>query len=97
MTPSSISWWNPTALYTCSPDLLKASKTLADRYQVPLATHFLENKSEAKQLEEKFGKRATQFLRESGFSMNDSSPFTALMMDEEDMRHFCRSRLQGRP
>ncbi|MEW6335498.1 MAG: amidohydrolase family protein, partial [Thermodesulfobacteriota bacterium] len=29
----------PHSLYTCSPDLLKASKALADRYGVPLATH----------------------------------------------------------
>ncbi len=78
----------PHALYTCSPDLLKASKILADRYRVPLATHFLENKSEAKQLEEKFGKRATQFLMESGFLDERFIAFHGVEMDEEDMRIF---------
>ena len=56
----------PHSLYTCSLDLLKASKALADRYHVPLATHFLENKAEAKRLKEKFGQRATTFLRDIG-------------------------------
>ena len=78
----------PHALYTCSPDLLKASKILADRYRVPLATHFLENKSEAKQLEEKFGRRATQFLMESGFLDERFIAFHGVVMDEEDMRIF---------
>ncbi|MDP1992565.1 MAG: amidohydrolase [Syntrophales bacterium] len=78
----------PHALYTCSPDLLKASKILADRYRVPLATHFLENKSEAKQLEEKFGKRATQFLMERGFLDERFIAFHGVEMDEEDMRIF---------
>ncbi|MBA4423121.1 MAG: S-adenosylhomocysteine deaminase [Syntrophus sp. (in: bacteria)] len=78
----------PHALYTCSPDLLKASKALADRYQVPLATHLLENKAEAKQLEGKFGKRATQFLMEGGFLDERFIAFHGVLMDEEDIRIF---------
>jgi 5-methylthioadenosine/S-adenosylhomocysteine deaminase len=78
----------PHALYTCSADLLKASKILADRYRVPLATHFLENKSEAKQLEAIFGMRATAFLRERGFLDERFIAFHGVMMDEEDMRIF---------
>ncbi len=78
----------PHALYTCSPDLLRASKILADRYRVPLATHFLENKSEAKQLEEKFGMRATAFLMERGILDERFIAFHGVMMEEEDMRIF---------
>lgn len=78
----------PHALYTCSPDLLKASKILADRYQVPLATHLLENKAEAKQLEEKFGRRATTFLMENGFLDERFIAFHGVLMDEEDIRIF---------
>jgi 5-methylthioadenosine/S-adenosylhomocysteine deaminase len=78
----------PHALYTCSPDLLKASKILADRYQVPLATHLLENKAEAEQLMKKFGTRATQFLRESGLLDERFITFHGVEMDEEDMRIF---------
>jgi 5-methylthioadenosine/S-adenosylhomocysteine deaminase len=78
----------PHSLYTCSPDLLKASKTLADRYHVPLATHLLENKAEAKQLMEKFGKRATQFLRESGLLDERFIAFHCVAMDDDDIRIF---------
>lgn len=78
----------PHALYTCSLDLLKASKILADRYQIPLATHFLENKSEAKQLEDKYGRRPTTFLMENGFLDKRFIAFHGVLMDEEDMRIF---------
>jgi 5-methylthioadenosine/S-adenosylhomocysteine deaminase len=78
----------PHALYTCSPDLLRASKILADRYQVPLATHFLENKTEAIQLEEKFGRSATTFLMENGFLDERFIAFHGVLMNEEDMRIF---------
>ncbi len=36
----------PHALYTCSSDLLKAAKALANGYGVPLAMHLLENKAD---------------------------------------------------
>lgn len=78
----------PHSLYTCSPDLLKASKVLADRYQVPLATHLLENKAEAQQLKDRFGRRATQFLMEGGFLDDRFIAFHCVAMDEEDMRIF---------
>ena len=78
----------PHSLYTCSPELLKASKALADRYHVPLATHFLENKAEAKQLMEKFGQRATTFLRDIGLLDDRFIAFHCVLMDEEDIRLF---------
>jgi 5-methylthioadenosine/S-adenosylhomocysteine deaminase len=78
----------PHSLYTCSPDLLKSAKNLADRYQVPLSTHFLENRAEAKQLKEKFGKRATTFLKEMGILDERFFAFHCVVMDEEDMRVF---------
>jgi 5-methylthioadenosine/S-adenosylhomocysteine deaminase len=78
----------PHSLYTCSPDLLKASKALADRYHIPLATHLLENKAEAKQLEDKFGRRATRFLMEGGFLDERFIAFHCVAMDGEDMRIF---------
>jgi 5-methylthioadenosine/S-adenosylhomocysteine deaminase len=78
----------PHGLYTCSPGLLKSSKELADRYGVPLATHLLENPAEARQLREKFGKRATEFLREIGLLDERFIAFHCVVMDEEDLRIF---------
>ena len=78
----------PHSLYTCSPELLIASKALADRYHIPLATHFLENKAEAKQLREKFGKRATAFLQEIGLLDERFIGFHCVVMDDEDIGLF---------
>ncbi len=44
----------PHALYTCSENLLGDLRRLADRYGVPIATHYLETKSEKKTLAAKF-------------------------------------------
>ena len=78
----------PHAFYTCSPDLLKAAKALANRYGVPLAMHLLENKAEAKQQEEKCGKRATRFLEEIGLLDAKFIAFHCVVMDEEDIHRF---------
>ena len=78
----------PHSLYTCSPELLKASKALADRYGVPLSTHLLENKAEAEQIREKYGKRATTLLKELGLLDERFFAFHCVVMDEEDMRLF---------
>jgi 5-methylthioadenosine/S-adenosylhomocysteine deaminase len=78
----------PHSLYTCSPELLKTAKELADRHQVPLALHLLENKAEVKQLEEKCGKRATRFMEEIGLLDEQFIGFHCVMMAEEDMRIF---------
>ncbi len=78
----------PHSLYTCSPDLLKASKALADKYEIPLSTHLLENKSEARQIKERLGKRATTFLREMGMLDERFFAFHCVVMDEDDMKVF---------
>jgi 5-methylthioadenosine/S-adenosylhomocysteine deaminase len=78
----------PHALYTCSPDLLKDCKALANRYQVPLATHLLENAGEVKQLRDKLGRRATAFLEDIGLLDERFIGFHCVMMDEQDMRLF---------
>ncbi len=78
----------PHALYTCSPELLKASKELADRYQVPLATHFLENIAEAKQLKDKFGMHATQYLRQAGLLDDRFIAFHCVVMNDDDISIF---------
>jgi 5-methylthioadenosine/S-adenosylhomocysteine deaminase len=78
----------PHALYTCSPALLKSSKALADEFQAPYATHLLENRSEAVQLREKFGKSALTFLEEIGWLTDRFLAFHCVCMEEEDIRRF---------
>lgn len=78
----------PHSLYTCSAELLKSSKALADRYGVPLATHLLENKSEAKALKAKLGMRATDFLLQLGLLDVRFIAFHCVMLDDQDISVF---------
>ena len=78
----------PHALYTCSPDLLLNSKKLAEKYNVPIGFHLLENAAEKKQLEEKFGKSAVSFLKDIGYLSEKIIGFHCVHFSEEDMKLF---------
>ena len=78
----------PHALYTCSPSLLIDAKALADRYNVPFATHLLENRGEVEQLRDKLGKKATEFLKDIGYLNERFFAFHCVCMDEEDIKIF---------
>ncbi len=78
----------PHALYTCSPDLLRESKSLADRYAVPCGMHFLETQSELEGLKEKFGKKPIRLLEELGLLDERFIAFHGVWMDDEDMAAF---------
>jgi 5-methylthioadenosine/S-adenosylhomocysteine deaminase len=78
----------PHALYTCSPDLLKDAKALADQYNVPIATHLLENRGEQAQLRELFGVKATHFLKDIGYLDERFFAFHCVCMDDEDIQIF---------
>jgi 5-methylthioadenosine/S-adenosylhomocysteine deaminase len=75
----------PHALYTCSDPLLKDAAALAGEYDVPIATHFLENLSELKQLTDKFGKKAVYHLRDIGYLQEKLILFHAVCLDDEDI------------
>jgi 5-methylthioadenosine/S-adenosylhomocysteine deaminase len=64
----------PHALYTCSPDLLKKCKSLADRYGIPLKTHLSENQDEVEEIIKKYGQRPVNHLENIGLL---SSPLIA--------------------
>ncbi|MBN2515906.1 MAG: amidohydrolase [Deltaproteobacteria bacterium] len=78
----------PHALYTCSPTLLKDAKALADQYNVPVATHLLENRGEQEQLQKLFGVKATHFLKDIGYLDERFFAFHCVCMDDEDIKIF---------
>jgi 5-methylthioadenosine/S-adenosylhomocysteine deaminase len=78
----------PHALYTCSTPLLREAKALANRYKAPLGIHLLENQSERRQLEEKFGKGAVQFLKEIGLLDETLVAFHCVCLEDEDIKMF---------
>ncbi len=57
----------PHALYTCSPELLKNAKKVADEYDLMIGVHLLENIQEVNQLKEKFGRDPVVFLDDIGY------------------------------
>jgi 5-methylthioadenosine/S-adenosylhomocysteine deaminase len=78
----------PHSLYTCSPALLAKAKKFADEYHLPYAVHLLENQSEHKQLLQKFGKGAVEFLRDLGYLTERFIAFHCVFLNDEDMRLF---------
>lgn len=57
----------PHAPYTCSPEVLKKSKALAEKLDIPLHIHLSETKSEVEDSKKKFGLTPPQFLEKEGF------------------------------
>jgi len=56
----------PHSAYLVSPDVLKASKALADRYGAPILIHLSESSDEQKLIRERYGKTPTEHLRDLG-------------------------------
>lgn len=78
----------PHALYTCSFNLLRESKKLADKYGVYLGMHYLESMLERETLKEKHGKSPTHFLRDMGYLSERFIAFHCVYLEEEDIRIF---------
>ncbi|MHB8137643.1 MAG: amidohydrolase [Smithellaceae bacterium] len=80
----------PHALYTCSPDLLRKAKIIADEYNLMLGIHLLENKSELEQLQNKFGKSAVSFLEDIGYLNDKLLAFHCVCLSPEEMKLFAK-------
>lgn len=78
----------PHALYTCSQPLLADIKKLSEEFNVPIGMHLLENASEKKQLEEKFGKGAVSFLKDIDYLNEKFTAFHCVYFSDEDMKMF---------
>jgi 5-methylthioadenosine/S-adenosylhomocysteine deaminase len=78
----------PHSLYTCSIDLLKDAKAIADRYNIPYATHLLKDRGEREQLFRKFGGSPVAFLKDIGYLTERFIAFHCVSMDEEEMKLF---------
>lgn len=78
----------PHSLYTCSLPLLTTAKKLADKFNVPLGIHLLENIAEKKQLENKFGKGAISFLKDIGYLDEKLIAFHCVCLSAQDINVF---------
>ncbi len=80
----------PHSLYTCSPDLLRDAKKIADDYHLLLGIHLLENQSELQQLQEKYGEDGVSFLGKIGYLNERLHAFHCVCLSAEDMKLFAK-------
>jgi 5-methylthioadenosine/S-adenosylhomocysteine deaminase len=80
----------PHAVYTNSDETLKAARTLADRYRVPLLIHLSETKRENDEIQAKRGKSPTQVLEELGIWNGRSLAAHAVWVNENDREILAR-------
>ena len=53
----------PHALFTCSPELMRAAHELARRFEVPLITHLSETIAEVQEISQRYGVRPVEHLQ----------------------------------
>jgi 5-methylthioadenosine/S-adenosylhomocysteine deaminase len=84
----------PHTVYTCSPDLLKRCRQVADRYGVPLIIHLSETQGEIEEVYKKYGKRPVDHLENLGLF---SSPLIAchcVWLTHEEMDLLARRKVR---
>lgn len=75
----------PHAPFTCSPELFKKARKLADTYQVPLITHVSETRQELERIQEMYGRNPVVHLRELGVLEGPTILDHAVWVDEKDI------------
>ncbi|MRR14936.1 MAG: amidohydrolase [Deltaproteobacteria bacterium] len=76
----------PHSLYTCSSDLLRKAKIIADDYNLMIGTHLLENQAELDQLRQKFGKSAISFLDDIGYLNERLLAFHCVCLSPDEIK-----------
>ena len=75
----------PHALYTNSPETLKAARALANRYMAPLVIHLAETKKENEDSRAKYGMSATEFLDSIGLFKGRTIAAHGVWLDDSDI------------
>ncbi len=75
----------PHALYTCSPDLLKACRDLADRKDVPLITHVSETQEEVSNIREQYGVTPIHHLEKLGLLSSSLIANHCVVLEDDEI------------
>lgn len=78
------------APYTCSPELLKSAKALADKYNVPFHIHLSETAWEVGVIQEKYGKTPTQHLEDLGILDKNVIAAHSVHLTKEDLKLYAK-------
>lgn len=85
----------PHAIYTCSPDLLKAANELALKHKVPLIIHVAETLNEIREIEEKYGKRPFEHLESLGVLGSHLIADHCVHLDESEIDRMVRHEIKA--
>ena len=75
----------PHALFTCSPDLLKRARDLAERYSTPLIIHLSETEEEVKVIKRRYGCTPVKHLHNLGILDKRLIAAHCVILTEEDI------------
>lgn len=84
----------PHAPYTCSPEVLLKSKSLADKLNLPLHIHIAETQAEVKQIKEKYGKSPVKHLEEIGFLDKNVMAIHCVHLDPHDIEVLAKHKVK---
>ncbi len=78
----------PHAPYTCSPELLKKSWEIAEKYDVPYLIHIAETRTEVEMVLNKYGKRPVEHLNSLGVLGNRVVSAHSVYLNSEEIKIF---------
>jgi 5-methylthioadenosine/S-adenosylhomocysteine deaminase len=81
-------------VYTCSPNLLKECRSLADRHGVPLVTHLSESQSEIEEVMKKYGRRPVDHLENLGLLSSSLIACHCVWLTEGEMDLLARRKVR---
>ena len=84
-------WAMPFSAFNCTPELLKASKKLADEYGVGMTLHHTSNPKTRQTYLEKYGKLPTEYLEEIGILGPNMLLAHALGLDDREVDCIART------
>ena len=81
-------------VYTCSPNLLKECRSLADRHGVPLITHLSETRKEVEEVIKKYGRRPVDHLENLGLLSSSLIACHCVWLTDEEMDLLARRKVR---
>jgi 5-methylthioadenosine/S-adenosylhomocysteine deaminase len=75
----------PHAVYTCSPDLLRACRDIADEYRVPMIIHLAESQDEVDQVKGLYGASPVMHLEQLGLLGPHLVADHCVVLNDEEM------------
>ena len=78
----------PHAPYTTTPEILKKSKELAEKHNIPIQIHVAETQKEVEEIKEKYGDTPVRYLNSIGFLSELVVAAHSVWLDDEEIGIF---------